>query len=87
MATELLIPKDGPPEIDRRAGYSYFDDGLRRVDFVIEYIEEKDDEERTKNSEIRQKYFSNLEQKGLELETCYLIPVSKNIYSIIFFVI
>ncbi|XP_056137369.1 anoctamin-5 [Lampris incognitus] len=44
----------------------FFRDGLRRVDFVLSYVDDKDGE---KKQERRREYEANLERAGLELET------------------
>ncbi|XP_029909660.1 anoctamin-5 isoform X2 [Myripristis murdjan] len=44
----------------------FFRDGVRRVDFVLSYIDDKDGE---RKQERRREYEANLEKAGLELET------------------
>ncbi|XP_060891520.1 anoctamin-5 isoform X3 [Labrus mixtus] len=44
----------------------FFRDGLRRIDFVLSYVDDKDGE---RKQERRRVYESNLENVGLELET------------------
>ena len=46
----------------------FFDDGERRIDYVLAYVEEEDEEERNKNSEKRKLFLENLKCQGLELE-------------------
>ncbi|XP_053092876.1 anoctamin-5 isoform X3 [Pangasianodon hypophthalmus] len=43
----------------------YFRDGVRRVDFVLSYVDEKDGE---RKQERRKQYEANLQKAGLELE-------------------
>ncbi|TSM52274.1 Anoctamin-5 [Bagarius yarrelli] len=43
----------------------YFRDGVRRIDFVLSYVDEKDVE---KKQERRKQYEANLQKAGLELE-------------------
>ncbi|XP_060770890.1 anoctamin-5 isoform X1 [Neoarius graeffei] len=43
----------------------YFRDGVRRVDFVLSYVDEKDGE---RKEERRKQYEANLQKAGLELE-------------------
>lgn len=70
----FIKPCDDPIEIDPAAGRSYFKDGIRRIDFIIEY-EESPAEEPHKTA-TRQMYLTNLQKEGLELETVYLASVS-----------
>ncbi|KAK2867612.1 hypothetical protein Q8A67_025729 [Cirrhinus molitorella] len=44
----------------------YFRDGIRRVDFVLSYIDDKDGE---KKQDRRKEFEANLQKAGLELET------------------
>ncbi|XP_030586992.1 anoctamin-5 isoform X2 [Archocentrus centrarchus] len=44
----------------------FFRDGVRRIDFVLSYIDDKDDQ---RKQERRRVYESNLQKFGLELET------------------
>ncbi|KAG7468367.1 hypothetical protein MATL_G00142180 [Megalops atlanticus] len=44
----------------------FFRDGVRRIDFVLSYVEDKNDE---KKQERRREFEANLEKVGLELET------------------
>ncbi|XP_073724451.1 anoctamin-5 isoform X2 [Misgurnus anguillicaudatus] len=44
----------------------YFRDGVRRIDFVLSYIEDKDGE---KKQERRKEFEANLQKAGLDLET------------------
>ncbi|KAI4900042.1 hypothetical protein NFI96_028143, partial [Prochilodus magdalenae] len=44
----------------------YFQDGLRRIDFVLSYVDDKDGD---KKAERRREFETNLEKAGLELET------------------
>uniref|UniRef100_A0AAX7UAK2 Anoctamin n=1 Tax=Astatotilapia calliptera TaxID=8154 RepID=A0AAX7UAK2_ASTCA len=62
-------PEQGRSEIDKQK-YSkdsvFFRDGVRRIDFVLSYIDDKDDQ---RKQERRRVYESNLQKVGLELET------------------
>lgn len=64
----------------RAAGFTYFLDEERRVDFILEYVD-KGDEDTRGNIESRRIYFENLKAEGLQLEEADLIEVSKNIYA------
>ncbi|KAA0724050.1 Anoctamin-5 Gnathodiaphyseal dysplasia 1 protein [Triplophysa tibetana] len=44
----------------------YFRDGIRRIDFVLSYIDDKDE---VKKAERRKEFEGNLQKAGLELET------------------
>ncbi|XP_067297081.1 anoctamin-5b isoform X4 [Pseudorasbora parva] len=44
----------------------YFKDGVRRIDFVLSYVDDKDGD---KKAERRREFEANLEKSGLELET------------------
>ncbi|MED6279215.1 Anoctamin-5 [Characodon lateralis] len=44
----------------------FFRDGVRRIDFVLSYVDDKDCE---KKQERRRIYEANLKKAGLELET------------------
>ncbi|XP_065123963.1 anoctamin-5b isoform X1 [Paramisgurnus dabryanus] len=44
----------------------YFRDGVRRIDFVLSYVDDKDGD---KKAERRREFEANLEKTGLELET------------------
>ncbi|XP_015256566.1 PREDICTED: anoctamin-5-like, partial [Cyprinodon variegatus] len=44
----------------------FFRDGVRRIDFILSYVDDKDCE---KKQERRRIYEANLEKAGLELET------------------
>uniref|UniRef100_A0A669DSJ7 Anoctamin n=1 Tax=Oreochromis niloticus TaxID=8128 RepID=A0A669DSJ7_ORENI len=61
--------EQGRSEIDKQK-YSkdsvFFRDGVRRIDFVLSYIDDKDDQ---RKQERRRVYESNLQKVGLELET------------------
>uniref|UniRef100_A0A667ZJB4 Anoctamin n=1 Tax=Myripristis murdjan TaxID=586833 RepID=A0A667ZJB4_9TELE len=57
------------PQIDKSQQSKdsvFFRDGVRRVDFVLSYIDDKDGE---RKQERRREYEANLEKAGLELET------------------
>ncbi|XP_030586990.1 anoctamin-5 isoform X1 [Archocentrus centrarchus] len=61
--------QQGQSEINKQK-YSkdsvFFRDGVRRIDFVLSYIDDKDDQ---RKQERRRVYESNLQKFGLELET------------------
>ena len=46
----------------------YFEDGERRIDYVLAFTEEEDEEDRQKNSAKREIFLNNLKHQGLELE-------------------
>lgn len=54
----------------------YFDDGVSRIDYVIAYTEEEEEEDRQKNSAKRQLFLKNLESQGLQLEEALSTKVS-----------
>ncbi|XP_075044787.1 anoctamin-5 [Mixophyes fleayi] len=47
----------------------FFRDGVRRIDFVLSYIEDPNKETREKKAERRREFELNLQKAGLELET------------------
>ena len=55
----------------------FFDDGERRIDYVLAYVEEEDEEERSKNSGKREFFLNNLKNQGLELEDAISSKVCK----------
>lgn len=61
--------QQGQSEINKQK-YSkdsvFFRDGVRRIDFVLSYVDDKDDQ---RKQERRRVYESNLQKVGLELET------------------
>ena len=57
----------------------FFDDGIRRIDYVLAYDDEEDEEELQKNSDMRKEFLENLLHQGLQYEEalstkviCYL---------------
>ncbi|KAG7246715.1 hypothetical protein CRUP_012841, partial [Coryphaenoides rupestris] len=44
----------------------FFRDGVRRIDFILSYVEDRDGE---RKQERRREFEANLEKAGLELET------------------
>lgn len=46
----------------------FFDDGERRIDYVLAYVDEEEEEDRQKNSAKRELFLKNLKGQGLELE-------------------
>ncbi|XP_065066302.1 anoctamin-4-like isoform X2 [Rhopilema esculentum] len=46
----------------------FFDDGIRRIDYVLAYDDEEDEEELQKNSEMRKVFLENLVHQGLQVE-------------------
>ena len=59
----------------------FFDDGERRIDYVLAYVEEEDEDERNMNSGKRKLFLEKLKGQGLELEpdivkVCLLRPKS-----------
>ncbi|KAG7262217.1 hypothetical protein CRUP_023887 [Coryphaenoides rupestris] len=63
---------DSPPghtetdKLQRNKDTVFFKDGVRRIDFVLSYVDDKDGE---KKKERRREFEANLEKAGLELET------------------
>ncbi|TKS70194.1 Anoctamin-5 Gnathodiaphyseal dysplasia 1 protein [Collichthys lucidus] len=47
----------------------FFRDGVRRIDFVLSYVDDKDGEKKQERRERRREFEANLEKVGLELET------------------
>ncbi|XP_059927939.1 anoctamin-5b isoform X2 [Gadus macrocephalus] len=52
-------------KLQRNRDTVFFRDGVRRIDFVLSYVEDKDE----KKPERRREFEANLEKAGLELET------------------
>ena len=47
----------------------YFDDGVRRIDYVLAYVEEdENDDDREKNAQKRDTFLQNLQELGMQLE-------------------
>ncbi|KAM6980354.1 anoctamin-5b [Aplochiton taeniatus] len=62
----LLISKDKPKTDNlQNRDTVFFQDGVRRIDFVLSYVDDKDE----KKQERRREFEANLEKAGLELET------------------
>ncbi|XP_029950336.1 anoctamin-5-like isoform X1 [Salarias fasciatus] len=63
------VPLPGNSETDKlhtNRDTVFFRDGVRRIDFVLSYVDDKDGE---KKQERRREFEANLEKAGLELET------------------
>ncbi|XP_026095286.1 anoctamin-5-like [Carassius auratus] len=63
---ETLQPEDEEVEKQQSKDSVNFRDGVRRIDFVLSYIEDKDGE---KKQDRRKEFEANLQKIGLELET------------------
>lgn len=46
----------------------FFDDGVSRIDYVLAYTEEEDEEDRDKQSKRRELFLHNLTVEGLNVE-------------------
>ena len=55
----------------------FFDDGERRIDYVLAYVDEEEEEDRQKNSAKRELFLRNLKGQGLELEEAISSKVSR----------
>ncbi|KAM7015768.1 anoctamin-5b isoform 1-T1 [Tautogolabrus adspersus] len=67
LSERVILP--GHAETDRlqpNKDTVFFRDGVRRIDFVLSYVDDKDGE---KKQERRREFEANLEKAGLELET------------------
>ncbi|KAJ3593832.1 hypothetical protein NHX12_006166, partial [Muraenolepis orangiensis] len=61
-----LKVKKPTDKLQRNKDTVFFKDGVRRIDFVLSYVDDKDGE---KKQERRREFEANLEKAGLELET------------------
>lgn len=46
----------------------YFEDGERKIDCIVAYEVDPEDDDADKKEQFRQTYFNNLQEKGLVLE-------------------
>ena len=46
----------------------YFEDGVRKIDFIIAFKSEEDDDNEKQQQNMRNVYFKNLKEKGVEIE-------------------
>uniref|UniRef100_A0AAQ5Z8Y7 Anoctamin n=1 Tax=Amphiprion ocellaris TaxID=80972 RepID=A0AAQ5Z8Y7_AMPOC len=68
-SSSYSVPSDALHLIDKQQHSKdsvFFRDGVRRIDFVLSYVDDKDGE---RKQERRKVYEANLEKVGLELET------------------
>ncbi len=56
----------------------YFEDGIRKIDYVLAYVVEEDEEDREKNEAKRKKFMQSLVQEGLEYEEALSTKVRRS---------
>ena len=56
------------PNLNYQEKTRYFEDGLRKIDFVFAYRKELDEEKEAENYKLRQRFLKKLINEGIEIE-------------------